>query len=136
MDISTLENWLWEAACTVRGPLNAPKFKDYILPLLFYKRLCDVFAGELNRLAAEFGDPELARQLAETDRDLIRFYIPPAQAWDKVRQTTANLGERLTDAMREIARQNPKLAGVIDRRDFNATEAGQRLFLMVTDMYP
>lgn len=37
MDISTLENWLWDAACNIRGPIDAPKFKDYILPLLFYK---------------------------------------------------------------------------------------------------
>jgi len=56
MDITTLENWLWEAACSIRGPLDAPKYKDYILPLLFYKRLCDVFEGELARLEAQFGD--------------------------------------------------------------------------------
>ena len=35
MDITTLENWLWEAACSIRGPLDAPKYKDYILPLIF-----------------------------------------------------------------------------------------------------
>jgi hypothetical protein len=40
MDITALENWLWEAACSIRGLLDAPKYKDYILPLLFYKRLC------------------------------------------------------------------------------------------------
>ena len=43
MDITTLENWLWEAACSIRGPLDAPRYKDYILPLLFYKRLSDVY---------------------------------------------------------------------------------------------
>jgi type I restriction enzyme M protein len=74
MDITTLENWLWEATCSIRGPLDAPKYKDYILPLLFYKRLCDVFADELDRLAREFSD--LARELVEGDRALIRFYIP------------------------------------------------------------
>jgi len=36
MDINTLENWLWDAACSIRGPLDAPKYKDYILPLLFF----------------------------------------------------------------------------------------------------
>jgi len=50
MEITTLENWLWEAACSVRGPLDAPKYKDYILPLLFYKRLCDVYDDEVARL--------------------------------------------------------------------------------------
>ncbi|MCD6142461.1 type I restriction-modification system subunit M N-terminal domain-containing protein, partial [Candidatus Bipolaricaulota bacterium] len=39
LDISALENWLWEAACVIRGPLDAPKFKDYILPLVFLKLL-------------------------------------------------------------------------------------------------
>ncbi len=43
LDVSALENWLWEAACVIRGPLDAPKFKDYILPLIFLKRLSDVF---------------------------------------------------------------------------------------------
>jgi type I restriction enzyme M protein len=125
MDITTLENWLWEAACSIRGPLDAPKYKDYILPLLFYKRLCDVFADEVDRLSREFGD--LARELVEGDRGLIRFYIPEKHTWDQVRRSPVNLGERLTDAMKAIARENPKLQGVIDRRDFNATEAGQRL---------
>ena len=63
MDITTLENWLWEAACSVRGPLDAPKYKDYILPLLFYKRLSDVYADELHRLSEELGDAALARHL-------------------------------------------------------------------------
>ncbi len=127
MDITTLENWLWEAACSIRGPLDAPKYKDYILPLLFYKRLCDVFDDELARLEREFGDAELARGLVTQDRALVRFYIPPAHQWSQIRAATANLGERLTDALRTIAHENPKLQGVLDRRDFNATEAGQRL---------
>ncbi len=76
MDITTLENWLWEAACSIRGPLDAPKYKDYILPLLFYKRLSDVYEDELGKLSQEFGDEVLARQLAREDRALIRFYIP------------------------------------------------------------
>jgi type I restriction-modification system DNA methylase subunit len=44
---------LWDAACEIRGPLDAPKFKDYILPLVFLKRLSDVFDDEVARLAGE-----------------------------------------------------------------------------------
>jgi type I restriction enzyme M protein len=77
MDITTLENWLWEAACSIRGPLDAPKYKDYILPLLFYKRLCDVFDDEIARLTRDFGDE--AREMVELDRGLIHFYIPAAR---------------------------------------------------------
>jgi type I restriction enzyme M protein len=127
MDIATLESWLWEAACSVRGPLDAPKYKDYILPLLFYKRLSDVYEDELDRLNEEFGDKALARQLAEEDRALIRFYIPNGYTWSEVRKNPVRLGERLTEAMRAIARENPKLVGVIDVVDFNATAAGQRI---------
>ncbi|HEY77352.1 MAG TPA: SAM-dependent DNA methyltransferase [Thermoflexia bacterium] len=127
MDITTLENWLWEAACSIRGPLDAPKYKDYILPLLFYKRLSDVYEDELQRLSQELGSDELARRLAQADRDLIRFYIPEGCTWPEVRRSPLNLGERLTEAMREIARENSRLQGVIDIVDFNATAAGQRI---------
>jgi type I restriction enzyme M protein len=127
MDIATLENWLWEAACSVRGPLDAPKYKDYILPLLFYKRLSDVYEDELDRLNNEFGDETLARQLVQEDRALIRFYIPNGYIWHEVRKSPVRLGERLTEAMRAVARENPRLVGVIDVVDFNATAAGQRI---------
>jgi len=43
LDSKVLENWLWDAACIIRGPIDAPKYKDYILPLIFFKRLSDVF---------------------------------------------------------------------------------------------
>jgi type I restriction enzyme M protein len=127
MDITTLENWLWEAACSIRGPLDAPKYKDYILPLLFYKRLSDVYEDELQKLSQEFGDEDLASQLAQEDRALIRFYIPNGHTWPDVRKSPVKLGERLTEALREIAKENPKLVGVIDIVDFNATAAGQRI---------
>ena len=103
MDITTLENWLWEAACSIRGPLDAPKYKDYILPLLFYKRLCDVFDDEIARLTRDFGDE--AREMVELDRGLIHFYIPAEYTWDQVRRSPVALGERLTDAMKAIARE-------------------------------
>jgi type I restriction-modification system DNA methylase subunit len=89
MDITTIENWLWEAACNIRGPLDAPKYKDYILPLLFYKRLSDVYEDELARLGEEFGDESLARHLAQEDRALIRFYIPNGYTWPEVYENDA-----------------------------------------------
>ena len=46
LDVAALENYLWDAACVIRGPLDAPKFKDHILPLVFLKRLSDVFEDE------------------------------------------------------------------------------------------
>ena len=56
LELGTLENWLWEAACVIRGPIDAPKFKDYILPLVFLKRLSDVFEDELQQLGGKLGN--------------------------------------------------------------------------------
>lgn len=50
MHLSTLRNWLWNASCSVRGELSAHEYKDYILPLIFYKRLDDVYEDELEDL--------------------------------------------------------------------------------------
>jgi type I restriction enzyme M protein len=127
MDNATLGNWLWKAACSIRGPIDAPKYKDYILPLLFFKRLSDVYEDEVQKLAAEMGDRDLAWDLAREDRGLVRVYIPAGQTWPEVRKQTTDLGQRLTEAMRQIATENPKLDGVINVVDFNATTQGQRI---------
>ncbi len=127
LDIKTLETWLWDAACSIRGALDAPKYKDYILPLIFVKRLSDVFDDEIARLTQEFGDEKTARVLVKKDHSLVRFYIPPKGTWAEIRQSAANVGERVTDAARAIARENPALQGVIDIVDFNATVSGQRI---------
>lgn len=127
LEISALESWLWDAACSIRGPVDAPKFKDYILPLLFYKRLCDVYEDELKELAKEYGSMNTAKTLAKSDRKLIRFYIPDEFTWSEVRKVTTNLGEKLTRALREVAKESPKLQGVVDIVDFNATVSGQRI---------
>jgi type I restriction enzyme M protein len=127
LDITTLRTWLWEAACKIRGPVDAPKFKDYILPLVFLKRLSDVFDDEVARLGDEFGSRATAERLVEDDHDLVRFYLPPAARWSHLAKLTTGLGEALTDAVRAVSRENPKLAGVIDVVDFNATQAGQRM---------
>lgn len=127
LDLPALEQWLWDAACVIRGPLDAPKFKDYILPLIFLKRLSDVFDDELAGLAEEYGDEITARKLVEKDHKLVRFYVPKAARWEAIKAKTTGLGEYLTDAVRVVSKENPRLEGVIDVSDFNATAAGQRI---------
>ncbi len=56
----SMEQMLWNAACSIRGEKDAPKFKDYILPLVFIKRLSDVFEDEIERLAETYGDRDTA----------------------------------------------------------------------------
>ncbi len=128
----SLESWIWDAACSIRGAKDAAKYKDYILPLIFTKRLCDVFDDELNRIAKEVGSRKKAFQLAKADHKLVRFYLPlvpddPEQpVWSVIRKLSDKIGEGVTTQMRAIARENPLLQGIIDRVDFNATTHGQR----------
>jgi type I restriction enzyme M protein len=128
----SLESWIWDAACSIRGAQEAPKFKDFILPLIFTKRLCDVFDDELNRIAEKVGSRAKAFKIVEKDHKLVRFYLPlkpddPDDAvWSVIRKLTGKIGESLTTYLHDIAKANPALEGIIDRMDFNATTHGQR----------
>ena len=136
-----MEQMLWDAACSIRGERDAAKFKDYLLPLLFLKRLSDVFDDEIDRLAEEFGDRAVAREIAESDHNLLRFYLPPEARWgvvsgrepqdwsldDQGRSTRPrDVGEHLTRAVRAVVRWNPSLSGVIDLVDFASERNGER----------
>jgi len=129
LDTTALSSWLWDAACKIRGPVDAPKFKDYILPLLFLKRLSDVFEDEVEALKSEIPGISMTdvEEMHRRGEPLVRFYIPPEARWETIRRKTTGLGELLTDAVRAVARWNPKLQGVIDIVDFNATVSGQRI---------
>ena len=95
----SLESWIWDAACSIRGAKDAAKDKDYILPLIFTKRLCDVFDDELNRIAEQVGSRAKAFQLVALDHKLVRFYLPlqpedPEQpVWSVIRQLADRIGE-------------------------------------------
>lgn len=136
-----MEQMLWDAACSIRGEKDAAKFKDYLLPLLFLKRLSDVFDDEIRRLAEEYGDRATALEIAESDHSLLRFYLPPEARWavisgrevfdwplDEKKRPTApkDIGEHLTKAVRAVVKQNPTLSGVIDIVDFAAERNGER----------
>src|SRR3954467_8630219 len=97
-DVSALQSHLWESANILRGPVDAADFKTYIFPLLFFKRISDVY------------DEEIAAALAESDGDQQyalfpenhRFQIPEDCHWSDVRAKTSNVGKALQRAMREI----------------------------------
>lgn len=138
LDNSSMEQMLWQAACKIRGEKDAPKFKDYILPLLFIKRLSDVFDDEVKRLVQTFGSEQQALKMLEMDPALVRFYLHPSTRWSVVsgRETSKwskgkeprSLGEQLTLTMRDIVKANPdkNLRGVIDVVDYNESRGGER----------
>ena len=116
LDYASLGNWLWEAACAIRGPIDAPRFKNYILPLVFIKRLSDVFDDELARVAEDLGDADLAADLVEQDHAMVRFYMPPIARWGSIRQQATGLGEYLTEAVRAAALAPARVLGIEDRK--------------------
>ena len=128
----SLESWIWDAACSIRGAKEAAKYKDFILPLIFVKRLCDVFDDEVNRIASKVKTREKAFKLVKADKKLVRFYLPLVpddpedSVWSVIRTLSDKIGETLTTYLRKIAKANPALSGIIDRVDFNATTHGQR----------
>ena len=76
-----MEQMLWDAACSIRGEKDAAKFKDYLLPLLFLKRLSRCLRRRDRRLAEEYDDRATALEIAESDHELLRFYLPPEARW-------------------------------------------------------
>jgi type I restriction enzyme M protein len=138
LDIAALEQWLWDAACEIRGATDAPKFKDFILPLVFFKRLSDVFDDEFATYVTQYGGEEIARAVIEADhadalatgrKPIVRFYIPADANWHAVRHHSANgkLGEFVTDAFRKAVQLNPDLDGTLNVQDYNERQSGQRL---------
>lgn len=98
-----LEKYLWGAATLLRGTIDAGDYKQYIFPLLFFKRICDVYDEEFeNALAESDGDIEYAA-FAEHHN----FIIPKGAHWNDVRETTVSVGMKLQDAMRSIEQANP-----------------------------
>lgn len=99
-----LEKYLWGAATALRGTIDAGDYKQYIFPLLFFKRICDVYDEEFEKaLEDSDGDLEYAA-FAEHHH----FIVPEHAHWKKVRETTVNIGMAIQEAMREIEKANPE----------------------------
>jgi hypothetical protein len=109
-----MEQMFWVAACSIRGEEDASKLKDYLLPLLFMKRLSDVFDDEIQRLTDDFGDRGAEAHEWPSEGDPPRSTAP------------ADVGQHLTKASRAIVKHNPALSGVIDTVDFAAERSGER----------
>jgi len=98
-----LRNRLWDAANVLRGSaVDRTDWKGYILPLLFFKRISDVWDEETTEATEMYGDANPA-----LFPEVHRFSIPEGYHWRDVRETATNLGSALTRAMLEIERANP-----------------------------
>ena len=99
----SLESWLWEAANILRGPVDASDFKAYVFPLLFLKRISDVYDEERAAALEESGGDEEYASLPEQHR----FQIPEGCHWSDVRERATNVGAAIATAMRGIEQANP-----------------------------
>jgi type I restriction enzyme M protein len=103
-----LESYLWGAATLLRGLVDASDYKQYIFPLLFFKRLSDVWDEDFSKALAETKDKDYA-----TDTANDRFAIPDGAHWKDVRAATKDVGRALLNAFQKIESANPeRLQGV------------------------
>lgn len=102
-DARSLESMLWDAANILRGPVDASDFKAYVFPLLFLKRISDVYDEERAAALEESGGDQEYADLPEQHR----FQIPEGAHWDDLRARSANVGQAIQRAMREIEKANP-----------------------------
>jgi len=114
--LQELASYLWKAADILRGPIEVSEYKNYILTLLFYKRLSDVFLEEYQENLEKYGDEAIAREKFH------HFVIPSGCLWEDTRQVGSNIGQKLNEALDNITKANPELEGVINRTDFNDKE--------------
>jgi type I restriction enzyme M protein len=104
MELATLTNHLWESANILRGPVDAADFKTYVFPLLFFKRISDVYDEEYAAALEESGGDEEYARFPQN----YRFLIPNGCHWSDVRVVTTNVGQALQKAMRGIEKANPE----------------------------
>lgn len=107
--LEDLENYLWGSAVLLRTNIDAGAYKQYIFPLLFFKRMCDVYDEETELAIEKYGDD--AKEFS--DDELHTFIIPKGYHWNDVRETVSDVGLAIVTAFRKIEKANGnKLTGV------------------------
>lgn len=106
--IDELQTYLWDSAVLLRSSIDAGAYKQYIFPLLFFKRISDVYDEECQKILEQFGDEE-ALEFEENHR----FQVPKGAHWNDVREVSENVGVAIVSAFRKIEKANAdKLQGI------------------------
>ena len=107
--LDELKSYLWQSAVLLRTNIDAGAYKQYIFPLMFFKRICDVYDEETAHAVEKYGDDiELY-----PEHELHKFIIPNGRHWNDVRQVTEDVGAAIISAFREIEKANgEKMVGI------------------------
>ncbi len=105
MTLQEMESHLWKSANFLRNRIDAGDYKSYIFPLLFYKRICDVYDEEY-RYAFEESDGDAEYAALGVNH---RFQVPTKAHWDEMRKTAKDVGLKITKSMRTIEKANPDM---------------------------
>lgn len=107
--LEELQSYLWNSAVLLRTNIDAGSYKQYIFPLLFFKRICDVYDEETEAAVAEYGDD--ASEFSEDE--IHTFIVPKGYHWNDVRAVSENVGVAIVEAFRKIENANSdKLQGI------------------------
>ncbi|EJV86816.1 MULTISPECIES: type I restriction-modification system subunit M [Bacillus cereus group] len=107
--LDELKSYLWNSAVFLRTHIDAGSYKQYIFPLMFFKRICDVYDEECQQILEEYDGDEDAIEWEENHR----FIVPKGSHWNDVRSVSENVGVAIVNAFRSIEKANPeKLQGV------------------------
>ncbi len=102
IELNELEAYLYSSADILRGHVDASDYKSFIFPLLFFKRICDIYDEENEKLVEEYGEEGAAFMGATAHR----FVIPEGHHWKDVRNTTENIGTAIVNAFYEVEQAN------------------------------
>ena len=107
--LDELKSYLWQSAVLLRTNIDAGAYKQYIFPLMFFKRICDVYDEETAKAVEEYGeDIDLY-----PENELHKFIVPKGHHWNDVRQVTEDVGAAIVSAFREIEKANgEKMVGI------------------------
>lgn len=100
--LEDLKSFLWAAATHLRGQIDAAGYKEYIFPLLFFKRISDVYDEQFDGFVHEGGIEYAGQQVQD-----LAIHIPEGAHWNDVRQVTENVGRKLVEAFIAIEQANP-----------------------------
>ena len=109
MTIDELKSYLWQSAVLLRTNIDAGAYKQYIFPLMFFKRICDVYDEETEKAVAEYGEDVYLYP----ETELHAFVVPKGYHWNDVRKVTEDVGRAIVTAFKEIEKANgEKMIGI------------------------